>query len=74
MNARLQSTQLDPESFRAIADLAYRESGLILVEEKASMIRSRLRHRLQDLGLADFAAYSALLVSEDGKAERKHLI
>lgn len=66
--------ELDPASFRAIADLAYRESGLTLVAEKSSMVRSRLRHRLRDLGLPDFAAYSALLQSEAGRDERRHLI
>ena len=65
---------LDPESFRAIAELAYRESGLTLVEEKSSMICSRLRHRLRALELPDFSAYSALLKSEQGQAERRHLI
>lgn len=68
------SLQLDPVSFRAIADLAYRESGLTLPEEKSSMIRSRLRHRLRALGLSDFTAYSALLQSEAGQKERQHLI
>ncbi|MFK7835804.1 MAG: protein-glutamate O-methyltransferase CheR [Sulfitobacter sp.] len=68
------STDLDPESFRAIADLAYRESGLTLVEEKSSMICSRLRHRLRDLGLQNFSAYTALLKSDDGAKERRHLI
>ncbi|MEW9921879.1 protein-glutamate O-methyltransferase CheR [Marimonas sp. MJW-29] len=75
MTAQMQiSADLDPVSFRAIADLAYRESGLTLVEEKSSMIRSRLRHRLRDLGLPDFSAYSALLQSEQGKGELRYLI
>ncbi|MEM6941811.1 MAG: protein-glutamate O-methyltransferase [Pseudomonadota bacterium] len=65
---------LDPTSFRAIADLAYRESGLTLVEEKSSMIQSRLRHRLRDLGLPSFEAYCALVTSEAGAGERRHLI
>lgn len=68
------SFELDPESFRAIADLAYRESGLTLVKEKSSMVRSRLRHRLRELGLTNFSAYSDLLQSEAGQAERRHLI
>ena len=75
MNSEVHgSAELDPASFRAIADLAYRESGLTLVEEKSSMIRSRLRHRLRDLGLSSFTAYSDLLRSEAGQAERRHLI
>lgn len=65
---------LDAESFRTIADLAYRLSGLTLVEEKATMIQSRLRHRLRSLGLSDFSGYCALLETEAGLEERKHLI
>jgi chemotaxis protein methyltransferase CheR len=69
-----QNTTLDSESFRAIADLAYRESGLTLVEEKASMIQSRLRHRLRELGMSGFPAYCDLITSDQGKQERQYLI
>ena len=65
---------LDPSSFRSIAELAYRESGLTLVEEKTSMIQSRLRHRLRALQLSDFAAYCTVLNSDAGQSERRHLI
>lgn len=75
MKARARSASgLGPDSFRAIAELAYRESGLTLVEEKSPMIQSRLRHRLRDLGLTDFAAYCALIQSDEGQSERRHLI
>lgn len=75
MTARRQHiANLDTASFRAIAALAYRESGLTLVEEKSSMIQSRLRHRLRDLGMADFPSYCALIESEEGSTERQHLI
>ncbi|MEP5729681.1 MAG: protein-glutamate O-methyltransferase CheR [Sulfitobacter sp.] len=75
MNALARDiTELDPESFRAIADLAYRESGLTLVKEKSSMICSRLRHRLRDLDLPDFKTYCAFLQTKDGLDERRHLI
>lgn len=69
-----QNMALDGASFRAIAELAYRESGLTLVEEKSSMIQSRLRHRLRDLGLSTFAAYCELVNSDAGQSERRHLI
>lgn len=65
---------LDPESFKMIADLAYRESGLQLVTEKTSMIQSRLRHRLTDLELTDFKSYSHFVCSSDGIAERRQMI
>jgi chemotaxis protein methyltransferase CheR len=69
-----QNMTLDGTSFREIAALAYRESGLTLVEEKSSMIQSRLRHRLRDLGLQTFSAYCELINSSEGQSERRHLI
>jgi chemotaxis protein methyltransferase CheR len=70
----LPTAELDVESFRAIAGLAYEESGLTLVEEKTTMIQSRLRHRLRALGLAEFSQYSAFVCSSEGQQERRHLI
>lgn len=67
-------TVLDLQSFHAIADLAYRESGLTLVEEKMSMIQSRLRHRLRALSCPNFESYASFVHSEAGLGERKHLI
>ncbi|MDF3413713.1 protein-glutamate O-methyltransferase CheR [Sulfitobacter sp. M57] len=75
MTSRRQDiASLDTASFRAIAALAYRESGLTLQEEKSPMIQSRLRHRLRDLGLLDFRSYCALIESDQGVEERQHLI
>ncbi|MDW4496487.1 protein-glutamate O-methyltransferase [Sulfitobacter sp. D35] len=69
-----QDGVLDPRSFEAIAELAYRESGLQLVAEKTSMIQSRLRHRLRDLGLPNFRDYVAFVCSDAGQPERRHMI
>lgn len=68
------SAELDRQSFRAIAKLAYAESGLTLAEEKTTMIQSRLRHRLRALGLNGFPQYSAFVSSEEGQQERRFLI
>ena len=68
------SAELDGESFRAIAELAYAESGLTLVEEKTTMIQSRLRHRLRALGLDAFSQYCAYVRSDEGQQERRFLI
>jgi len=57
-----------------IADLAYRESGLTLVEEKISMIQSRLRRRLRALGIDTFSTYCSFVSSPDGIEERRQLI
>lgn len=75
MNAMTASSaELDADSFKAIAALAYEVSGLTLVEEKRSMIRSRLRHRLRALDLPDFPAYTSFLESAQGQGEQQHLI
>lgn len=73
-NDAFPSAELDGESFRAIAELAYAESGLTLAQEKTTMIQSRLRHRLRALGLNEFSQYSAFVRSDDGQQERRFLI
>lgn len=75
MTGLVQTGQtMDDASFRMIAALAYQEIGLTLVEQKKSMIQSRLRHRLSELGLADFSSYCAHIRADEGLAERKHLV
>lgn len=65
---------MDTKSFEALADLAYRESGLQLVAEKTSMIQSRLRHRLREIGLDNFASYAEFVCSDRGLDERREMI
>lgn len=74
MNKVLNDLVLGVDEFKAIAELAYKESGLQLVAEKTSMIQSRLRHRLKALAIPDFATYARFVCSEDGKDERRHMI
>jgi chemotaxis protein methyltransferase CheR len=68
------SSQLDTESFQAISNLAYREFGIRLLLEKSSMIQSRLRHRLKELGIRDYQVYAKYVCSEAGKGERRNLV
>ena len=74
MNNLMPEGGLTAKSFSAIADLAYRESGLQLFAEKASMIQSRLRHRLKASGFDSFESYAEFVSSEEGKAERLQMI
>lgn len=74
MNPKPDKSALDTNSFYAIADLAYRESGLQLVIEKSSMIQSRLRHRLNASGFEDFQSYTTFVCSNNGLSERKQMI
>ena len=73
-NGGWNDNALDADTFDAIAGLAYRESGLQLVEEKKAMIQSRLRHRLVAVGLENFASYASFVCSQDGVSERIHMI
>ncbi len=70
----MNNMQLDKSSFQIIAELAYRESGLTLVDEKITMIQSRLRHRLRALKISGFSEYCDLITSDNGRDERKQLI
>lgn len=74
MNKPVNDLALAADDFKAIAELAYRESGLQLVAEKTSMIQSRLRHRLKALALPDFSTYTRFVCSAEGKEERRHMI
>ncbi|MDY0959587.1 MULTISPECIES: CheR family methyltransferase [unclassified Sphingomonas] len=49
---------------RAIADLIYAESGILLPESKAKLIYGRLARRLRACGLNDFPTYLALVESD----------
>ena len=74
MSNRLVNHSIDPESFDALAELTYRESGLQLLAEKTSMIQSRLRHRLSALGVENFKQYADYVCSDDGALERRQMI
>jgi chemotaxis protein methyltransferase CheR len=66
--------KMDSDSFEAIASVAYNECGLKLDIEKKTMIQSRLRGRLKELGIPDFQTYSRLVNSSEGTNERRQMI
>jgi chemotaxis protein methyltransferase CheR len=55
--------------FRFIADLVYRQAGILLGERKRNLVYGRLVRRLRALGLPDFGAYCAHLQAPEGAAE-----
>ncbi len=69
-----QTALLSPPEFARIAEIAKREAGLALSAAKNSMISARIARRLRDTGIADFAAYVALLERGEGAAELRMLI
>ena len=66
--------KLEQGAFEAIAALAHREFGLHIAPEKMKMVQSRLRHRLSELNLTDFNAYSDLVCSTQGDDEKRCMI
>ncbi|MEX0370089.1 MAG: protein-glutamate O-methyltransferase CheR [Tateyamaria sp.] len=74
MRLGLSHPTLDDDTFQAVADLAYKESGIRLVPEKRLMVQSRLRHRLRALRLSTFSEYTEHVLSEAGTDERRFMI
>jgi len=66
----------DADAFNFIGALAMREAGLMIPQEKATMVFARLNRRLSTLGVADYTSYCKLLQRDDSeaRAERKTLI
>lgn len=67
--APLHGPDLSDATFRRIAALAHREAGLAIAPAKAAMVRTRLARRLRALKLDEFAAYCALVESDNGRDE-----
>ena len=65
---------LTEEDFAAIVAMVRNASGIALGSTKRDLVYGRLRRRLRALHLGSFAAYRALLDSEEGAAERVRMI
>lgn len=66
--------EMSEADFRAIADIAYKEAGLVFLPEKASLVRSRINRRLRKLRFNSFAEYTAFVTSDQGRDERRAMI
>ena len=60
--------------FKAIANIAYKDAGLVFPPEKASLVQSRINRRLRQLKLGSFSDYTAYVESEQGRDERRKMI
>lgn len=60
--------------FRMLADLANRQTGIVLADHKKDMVYSRLARRLRALGLKSFAEYCQLMESDAGSEELGNLV
>lgn len=64
----------DLEGFDVIARIAHSDAGLVLSEDKASMIVARLSKRMRALGFERVADYGAFVSSSEGGAERREML
>jgi len=67
-------TDLDEASFRALASIVKSTSGIMMTDNKKSMLVSRLSKRLRVLGIPNFPAYCRFVESDKGVEEQKNLI
>lgn len=59
--------------FARIQEIAYRHTGILLTEEKKSLVYGRLVRRVRQLNLSGFAEYCDL-IAQEGKAEKVEFI
>lgn len=65
---------LNDKGFHKLAAIAYNEAGLVLTEAKATMIQSRLRHRLRAVSVPDIEGYCNFLNGPSGGQEIGYMI
>lgn len=74
MNVYVEQLNMTETEFKAVADIAYREAGLVFPPEKASLVSTRIRRRVRSLGLSGFSDYITLVNSASGEQERRTMI
>lgn len=65
---------IDRKSFNRLSAIVYRESGITLKWEKATLMVGRLSKRVRTLGLANFAQYADLLDANSHPKEMTELL
>jgi chemotaxis protein methyltransferase CheR len=68
------STELSTSAFRQIQTFFYKESGIFLPDHKRPLVISRLRGRLESIGLQCFDAYCQYLAVQQNEQERRHVV
>ena len=84
MSSNSPLNRVDPErgtefefttrDFRKIAEIMRGECGIVLGDNKANLVYSRLVKRLRALHIESFRDYCDFIVSEDGADERRSMI
>lgn len=73
MNAHSRSPSIDDASFRELASVVYKETGIVLNENKKNLLVSRLSRRLRDLRIDDFTEYCKFLKASGGADELRQI-
>ncbi len=66
--------ELSLDIFRLVAQIVYREAGIVLREQKLAMVRGRLARRARERGMDSIAAYGKLLQGPELASELPHLL
>ncbi len=65
---------LSPRAFEFLANLVYERSRIRLGPDRQTLVTSRLRQRVQSMGLADYEEYCAILAAPGSEDEIDSLI
>jgi chemotaxis protein methyltransferase CheR len=65
----LSTSILTESEFRLLRDLIYEECGVSLGPEKRSFLESRLRRRMEELGIKNVYEYYRILVAPQGRSQ-----
>lgn len=65
---------LGDREFLLLRALVYRLAGIHLSEAKRALLAGRLARRVRELGLRSYGEYHALLLADDGGAERQRFV
>lgn len=72
--APIADDHLSPRNFSRVAAHIYERAGIIITDNKRTMLESRLRRRLAVVGAHDLDAYCDVVFSGDRPEEEEHLI
>lgn len=74
LSAEMSAVGLDRDTFERIRDIVHARSGIVLKDDKATLVAGRLGRRQRELGIATPRDYLAYLESDASGNELTHLL
>jgi chemotaxis protein methyltransferase CheR len=74
MTQAMVAQGLDKATFERIRDIVYKRSGIVLKDDKATLVAGRLGRRLRELGIATSPEYLSYLERDTSGQELTHLL